>query len=99
MDPQNRLLLEQSALALADASCSVSSLTDSKTGVYVGCMYQEYVQVLYIIGLGAQAASENRTALGSHAPWCQRTFVYDMRSFEHTLIGEVSYITKNSPVQ
>ena len=45
MDPQNRLLLEQSALALADASCSVDSLNDSKTGVYVGCMYQEYIQV------------------------------------------------------
>ena len=45
MDPQNRLLLEQSALALVDAARSVGSLSDSKTGVYVGCMYQEYIQV------------------------------------------------------
>lgn len=45
MDPQNRVLLEQSALALEDASASVGSLADSKTGVYVGCMYQEYTQV------------------------------------------------------
>ena len=45
MDPQNRILLEQSALALGDASASVGSLADSKTGVYVGCMYQEYTQV------------------------------------------------------
>lgn len=45
MDPQNRILLEQSALALEDASASVGSFADSKTGVYVGCMYQEYTQV------------------------------------------------------
>ena len=45
MDPQNRLLLEQSAAALAEAAaCTGAGLGGTKTGVYVGCMYQEYMQ-------------------------------------------------------
>lgn len=40
MDPQNRVLLEQAALALADAAPATGSLTDTRTGVYIGCMYQ-----------------------------------------------------------
>ena len=40
MDPQNRVLLEQAALALADAAPVTGPLTDTRTGVYVGCMYQ-----------------------------------------------------------
>ena len=46
MDPQNRVLLEQSAVALTDAAaCVGAGLGGTKTGVYVGCMYQEYMQV------------------------------------------------------
>ena len=46
MDPQNRVLLEQAVVALADAAaCAGASLAGTKTGVYVGCMYQEYMQV------------------------------------------------------
>jgi len=46
MDPQNRVLLEQSAVALTDAAaCAGAGLGGTKTGVYVGCMYQEYMQV------------------------------------------------------
>ena len=45
MDPQNRVLLEQSSLALTDAAaCAGAGLGGTKTGVYVGCMYQEYMQ-------------------------------------------------------
>ncbi len=40
MDPQNRVLLEQAALALADAAPVTGPLTDTRTGVYIGCMYQ-----------------------------------------------------------
>lgn len=40
MDPQNRVLLEQAALALSDAAAVVGTLTDTRTGVYIGCMYQ-----------------------------------------------------------
>ena len=50
MDPQNRILLEQAQLALADAGASLGSLTDTKTGVYVGCMYQEFTQLQYNLG-------------------------------------------------
>jgi acyl transferase domain-containing protein len=50
MDPQNRILLEQAYLALAQAETSVGSLTDTRTGVYVGCMYQEYTQLQYNLG-------------------------------------------------
>ena len=50
MDPQNRILLEQTHLALQDAKPSVGSLTDTKTGVYVGCMYQEFTQLQYNLG-------------------------------------------------
>ena len=46
MDPQNRVLLEQCAVALADAAaCAGDGMSGTKTGVYVGCMYQEYMQV------------------------------------------------------
>ena len=40
MDPQNRLLLEQTHVALSNAHSHVGTLADTKTGVYVGCMYQ-----------------------------------------------------------
>ena len=50
MDPQNRLLLEQGYAALADAQPRVGSLGDTKTGVYVGCMYQEFTQLQYNLG-------------------------------------------------
>ena len=40
MDPQNRVLLEQAALALGDAAPATGPLQDTPTGVYIGCMYQ-----------------------------------------------------------
>ena len=56
MDPQNRVLLEQSAGALADAAaCAGAGLGGTKTGVYVGCMYQEYMQVRNICFLSRPA--------------------------------------------
>ena len=51
MDPQNRILLEQTHLALTDARASLGSLADTRTGVYVGCMYQEFTQLQYNLGL------------------------------------------------
>ncbi len=50
MDPQNRILLEKTHLALADAHANVGSLADTRTGVYVGCMYQEFTQLQYNLG-------------------------------------------------
>lgn len=45
MDPQHRLLLEESVVALV--GMAAPGVAD--TGVYVGCMYQEYP---YVLGLG-----------------------------------------------
>ena len=50
MDPQNRILLEQTFLALQDAQPATGPLADTKTGVYVGCMYQEFTQLQYNLG-------------------------------------------------
>lgn len=47
MDPQGRILLEQTGLALADADADPSRLLGSShaaTGVYVGVMHMEYIQ-------------------------------------------------------
>jgi len=51
MDPQQRLLLEQTSFALEEASTVVGSLAETKTGVYAGCMYQEYTQLQFDHGL------------------------------------------------
>jgi acyl transferase domain-containing protein/acyl carrier protein len=51
MDPQQRLLLEQTSFALEEASQVVGSLAGTKTGVYAGCMYQEYTQLQFNHGL------------------------------------------------
>ena len=50
MDPQNRHLLEQTHVALGDAHALVGTLTDTRTGVYVGCMYQEFTQLQHNLG-------------------------------------------------
>ena len=47
MDPQGRVLLEQSALALADAGGQPGrSWSEASTGVYVGVMHMEYIQFM-----------------------------------------------------
>jgi acyl transferase domain-containing protein len=49
MDPQGRVLLEQSGLALADAASRSNQPTQPATGVYVGVMHMEYIQ--YMAGI------------------------------------------------
>ena len=46
MDPQGRLLLEQSGLALADAGGRLGESVASDAGVYVGVMHMEYIQYM-----------------------------------------------------
>ena len=50
MDPQIRHLLEQTHVALGEAHAKIGSLIDTRTGVYVGCMYQEFTQFQYNLG-------------------------------------------------
>ena len=35
---------------MIDANINIGSLLDTQTGVYVGCMYQEYTQLQYNLG-------------------------------------------------
>ncbi|EFN51778.1 hypothetical protein CHLNCDRAFT_27430, partial [Chlorella variabilis] len=61
IDPQQRLLLEESHACLMDGRPATGSLFGTETGVYVGCMYQEYTDVLSSAGtkLSAAAATGN----------------------------------------
>lgn len=51
MDPQSRILLEQTHLAIADATLRVGSPVPSDTGVYVGVMHMEFLQYLSSMGV------------------------------------------------
>jgi len=46
MDPQGRILLEQSGLALANAEATLGEQIAQETGVYVGVMHMEYIQYM-----------------------------------------------------
>jgi hypothetical protein len=46
MDPQGRILLEQTNLALADAGGRLGAAVGAQTGVYVGVMHMEYIQYM-----------------------------------------------------
>ncbi|MET3210645.1 UNVERIFIED_CONTAM: PfaD family protein [Paenibacillus sp. PvR008] len=54
MDPQQRLFLESAWQAIEDAGIAPSSLSGSRTGVFVGCGTNDYGQVLNHQGLNAQ---------------------------------------------
>jgi len=46
VDPQGRILLEQSGLALTDANAQLKQSVGLETGVYVGVMHMEYIQYM-----------------------------------------------------
>jgi 3-oxoacyl-(acyl-carrier-protein) synthase/acyl carrier protein len=60
-DPQQRLLLEEAHAALGRAASTPGGFAGTDTGVYVGCMYQEYAAVLADSGskLSTAAATGN----------------------------------------
>ena len=45
MDPQQRLLLEETHTALTDAGPPMADTPGNLTGVYLGCILHEYVEV------------------------------------------------------
>ena len=51
MDPQGRILLEQTHLALKDAEITTSTPCPTDTGVYVGVMHIEFIQYLAANGV------------------------------------------------
>ncbi|KXH41518.1 PKSN polyketide synthase for alternapyrone biosynthesis protein [Colletotrichum salicis] len=67
MDPMKRLLLEVSYEGFENAGIAVGDLTNSQTGVYVGCMTSDYEQLsthdIYDVGgVAASGMSEAMTA-------------------------------------
>ncbi|KAK2770361.1 pksn polyketide synthase for alternapyrone biosynthesis [Colletotrichum kahawae] len=67
MDPMKRLLLEVSYEGFENAGIPMDTLTNSQTGVYVGCMTNDYEQLstheIYNIGdVAASGMSEAMTA-------------------------------------
>jgi NADPH:quinone reductase-like Zn-dependent oxidoreductase/3-oxoacyl-(acyl-carrier-protein) synthase/acyl carrier protein len=62
MDPQQRILLEETLKAFNSANLPASSLVGSSTGVYVGCIWLEYGDLL--AGLGVPAGAHMVTGNG-----------------------------------
>lgn len=62
MDPQGRMLLEQTHLAFKNAEFSSKSAIPTDTGVYVGVMHMEYIQ--YLAGNGARVTPAVTTGNG-----------------------------------
>lgn len=46
MDPQGRVLLEESGMALAHCAAQSGQPMEAATGVYVGVMHMEYIQYM-----------------------------------------------------
>lgn len=55
MDPQQRVLLEETVRAFHCAGLDIGDMSGSHTGVYVGCIWLEYDQVLAMAGVPAGA--------------------------------------------
>jgi acyl transferase domain-containing protein len=55
MDPQQRVLLEETAAAFTDAGHSLVDLSGSPVGVFVGCIWLEYAEMLGEAGIPAGA--------------------------------------------
>ena len=55
MDPQQRVLLEETFNAFHSAGHDMATLSGSSTGVYVGCIWLEYDQLLATAGVPAGA--------------------------------------------
>lgn len=62
MDPQGRMLLEQTHLALQNAERGTGAPIPNDTGVYVGVMHMEYIQ--YLAGNGARVTPAVTTGNG-----------------------------------
>ncbi len=51
MDPQSRILLEQTHQAMIDGTQRIGLAVPAQTGVYVGVMHMEYLQYLSSMGV------------------------------------------------
>eukprot|EP00887_Chlorella_sp_A99_P003362 scaffold26.g3362.t1 len=62
-DPQQRIMLEETHAALLDGQGALAPWLGSETGVYMGCMYQDYAQMLADAGITLNSASATGSAL------------------------------------
>lgn len=57
MDPQQRIMIEQTFEAMSTAHLAPdTNNAQTQTGVYIGCMFQEYLQAQVDLGLRMTAA-------------------------------------------
>eukprot|EP00889_Picochlorum_renovo_P002061 jgi/Picre1/29091/NNA_004484.t1 len=87
MDPQQRILLEETQNAFQSANLSSRNLSGSSTGVYVGCIWLEYGDLLSSLNIptGAHMVTGNGLAFMSgriYTLWSGRTMCPD----EHSLL-------------
>ena len=71
MDPQQRVLLEETVRAFHGAGHSMGALVGSDTGVYVGCIWLEYGEMLAAAGVPTGAyliTGKHRVFLGIRQP-------------------------------
>jgi Beta-ketoacyl synthase, N-terminal domain len=81
MDPQTRALMEEAAKVLLDTGGEGSlSKADSKSGVYVGCMYQEYSGLMMAHGHTVTAALSTGNGISFMAGRMSYTFGLQVRS-------------------
>ena len=96
LDPQARILLEQTGQAFAQAGQAFARAWDAATGVYVGCMYTEYLDsvlgplvrlVAYSLGLLAlgQCLETSRSGHGRAA--CFATIASHPYQMQHSVIS------------
>ncbi|MWK40689.1 acyltransferase domain-containing protein [Actinomadura sp. J1-007] len=79
MDPQQRLMLEVAWEALEDAGIPPETLAGSRTGVFVGAIWDEYAAILRRSGPGT---GERHAMTGSH-----RSIIANRVSYVHGLRG------------
>ena len=94
---QGRILLEETYNALASAHGGAASILGTEAGVYVGCMYQEYADVLSRCGGKLNSASATGNSLsfmvGRHAASFCLIFSY---LFTATCPQVVTYLLKRN---
>lgn len=107
LDPQSRILLEQTYLALASVRADADSASLMGAGVYIGCMFQEYPSVLAAADSKLSAASATGNSLsflagrvsfsfGLTGP-CLSTDTACSSSLVATHLGHTDILTGQSP--
>ena len=87
MDPQQRVLLEETVAAFRQAGHSADQLLGSPTGVFVGCIWLEYGEQLAAAGTqaGAYMVTGERASLADRAAQGMQYRCWGCRTLSHLL--------------